>query len=201
MKTAVFLATRREADEALGCREFGFVQIRPDVFADFEVWENDTRYVFISGVGLVNAAACFAWAAKNYDFDFSINVGAAGDVGSGLNFGDFALIEKSVCLEPYNPKKIVFDISKFGDFGALAKFRKSLGSASRPVVSEKARAAAGRVCELVDMEGYAFARAAEALGKNIALLKFVSDFSPSCDIPKNIEALRSKMNDLKSLWI
>ncbi|MFR6032888.1 MAG: hypothetical protein ACLUKN_06720 [Bacilli bacterium] len=60
---------------------------------------------------------------------------------------------------------------------------------------------AGKFGQLVDMEGYAIARAAELFGKKLEMIKMLTDFSENCDISENITLLRDRLADCEGIWI
>ncbi len=191
----IFAAAIWEVCDVLNSGKFGFKKLKT---RPFEVWKSKKSLVVISGIGLVNAYAAFAWAAGEYRFSSALNVGMAGRT---MNFklpkgeehakmGFLYKISASSCIEPYNDH--VFDLSKSG---------KTLVTSSRPVETRSDRIRAGKLAELVDMEGYAFARAAKIYGKKLAMYKLVSDFSPKCNIRANTLALRHKLAEADWLWI
>ncbi len=207
MSEVIFVATHMEAESAIS--EYGYERI---CAVPFEVWKNRSKFLVISGIGLVNASMCFAWALENLKFDSAINIGAAGATGLiacsknsdakisnsstihtsaivGLEFGEFYEISKIVCLEPYNEDSFI--VSNYG---------MNLVSSSRPMGSAQERAFAAKSAELVDMEAYAFATAAKLFSKKLRVVKLVSDFSPECDIHENILSLRARMAHLPQIW-
>lgn len=186
----IFVATKKEA-AALERADFGYERIASE---PFEVWKNSTRTVIVSGIGLVNASLAFAWAAQNIEFETALNIGAAGATDALENAaercGEFYEISDVVCLEPYNERKY-----------ELAKSGVRLATASRPVSTASERKHAAKFAELVDMEGYAFARAAAIWGKKIKMIKMLSDFSETCDISASIENLRNRLAECEGIWI
>lgn len=186
----ILIASQKEA-AAVERAEFGYRRIYSK---PFEVWKNDTRVLIITGIGLVNASLAFSWAVDNIDFDKALNIGAAGATSALENSkelcGRFFKIAKVNCLEPYN----------FGEL-ELAGEGASLVTSSRPVSTQKQREYAGKFGQLVDMEGYAIARAAELFGKKLEMIKMLTDFSENCDISENITLLRDRLADCEGIWI
>ncbi len=185
----IFCATTWECEESLN--KFHF---KKELDTPFEVWCNGAKRVIITGIGLVNASVAFAWAVKNFDFSEALNVGAAGLTSRAENASQDSLgqcykISTVRCLEPYN--ELVFNIDEIG---------KTLVTASRPVSSLEERDYAGKFGELVDMEGYALARAASIFGKRISMLKMVTDFSQDCDIHANILSLSKGFAKMDEIW-
>ncbi len=194
MLRAVFFATRMEAEHVLAEKSFGYRQICAE---PFRVWRNDKNIIIVTGIGLVNASLGFAWAVRKYKFDDALNIGAVGatitdkDRGPSESImGKVYKISKVVCLEPYNEK--VFKLGRSG---------KALVTSSRPVSTREERIYAGKFAPLVDMEGYAFARAAEIYSKNISMVKMVTDFSHECDIFDNIRKMAERFAAMKDIWI
>ena len=186
----ILVASQKEA-AAVERAEFGYRRIYSK---PFEVWKNDTRVLIITGIGLVNASLAFSWAVDNIDFDKALKRGAAGATSALENSkelcGRFFKIAKVNCLEPYN----------FGEL-ELAGEGASLVTSSRPVSTQKQREYAGKFGQLVDMEGYAIARAAELFGKKLEMIKMLTDFSENCDISENITLLRDRLADCEGIWI
>lgn len=196
-----------EAEYAIARRGFKLSASLP-----YEVWEGDGKILIVSGIGLVNASLAFAWAARNYDFSEALNIGAAGSTGAvkcrksaenpddlgdaeilsctcgELKYGAFYEIGAVSCIEPYNEKEY-----------ALSRTGVRLATSSRPAQTAAERAYAAKKGDLVDMEGYAFAAAAELFSKKIRIVKMVSDFSPECDIHENIMLLRTRLAEI-NLW-
>jgi len=195
MLKPIFVATDLEIISVLENKEYGFKQV---LEKPFRVWQNDTRILIETGIGLVNSAAAFYWAVEKFKFDEAINVGAAGlCICDGVSederksmLAKFYDVKKVTCLEPYND--FSYELSESG---------KTLVSSSRTVESEADRKFAGLKGELVDMECYALARAADITGKKLIAKKLVTDFSAECDIFKNIRELQHHLAAEKSLWI
>ena len=95
-----------------------------------------------------------------------------------------------VCLEPYN--EMAFRLGRAG---------RALVSSGSPVSTREEREYAGKFAPLVDMEGYALARAAEVFGKKISMVKMVTDFSHECDISGNIKKMSEKFAQMEGVWI
>ena len=74
-KGVIFAAAISEVGGVLNSPKFGYRRVSEK---PFEVWENPTKVAVITGIGLANAATALAWAAGEYDFDFAVNIGAAG---------------------------------------------------------------------------------------------------------------------------
>lgn len=190
MLRAVFFATRMEAERVLAEKKFGYKQICAE---PFRVWRNRRNLIVITGIGLVNASVAFAWAARKFRFGDVLNVGAAGATAFGgkpVEMGKFYKISKVVCLEPYN--ETAFRLGRAG---------RALVSSGSPVSTREEREYAGKFAPLVDMEGYALARAAEVFGKKISMVKMVTDFSHECDISGNIKKMSEKFAQMEGVWI
>jgi len=179
MLTAVFCATETEAAHVVKDKNFAFKKI---VEAPFAVWRNKSVLLVITGIGLVNASLAFAWAAKKFRFENCVNIGAAGAAVVAEDprrkpprIGEFCEISNVGCVEPYNEK--IFTLSRGG---------RTLATSSRPMSTAQERAFAGQIGDLIDMEGYAIASAARIFSKKLSIIKLVTDFSPKCDIKKNI---------------
>lgn len=193
-KGVIFAAAKSEVGGVLNSPKFGYrmVSERP-----FEVWENPTKAVVITGIGLANAATAFAWAAGEYDFGFAVNIGAAGAASGKFGAADIGAyfdITGIACVEPYC--EAVYELGTLG--GARAA---TLATSSRPASTAAQRARAAGFGELVDMEGWALARAAEAFSKKLFVRKILTDFSPECDIKAGILSVCTSLKELENFWI
>ena len=207
----IFSATDFEVKDALEKFEYKKVAEAP-----FEVWRNDTCRLIITGIGLTPAATGFAWACSEFDFEEALNVGTCGATSAvkcnlkefshdepfkviselphervaEVDFASAYEISRVSSIEPYSDK--VFDLSPTG---------RTLATSSRPVSTAKRRALAGEKGDLVDMEGYAFAFAAEVFHKKISMIKLVSDFSEECDIMTNIRILSRRLSNIEGIFV
>ena len=193
-KGVIFAAAKSEVGGVLNSPKFGYrmVSERP-----FEVWENPTKAVVITGIGLANAATAFAWAAGEYDFGFAVNIGAAGAASGKFGAADIGAyfdITGIACVEPYC--EAVYELGTLG--GARAA---TLATSSRPASTAAQRARAAGFGELVDMEGWALARAAVAFSKKLFVRKILTDFSPECDIKAGILSVCASLKELENFWI
>jgi len=199
----IFCAADFEVEYVLKMHNFKKIYSEP-----FEVYQNDSAFLILTGIGLTPAATAFAWACSKFDFDEAINIGTCGassavecvlepfehtdpvyvisekpeDKKPQVVFASAYEISEVCSIEPYTDKRF-----KLSDTG------RTLATSSRPVASAKRRAMAGEKGELVDMEGYAFAFAAQVFGKKISLIKLVSDFSEECNINENIKSLQKRL--------
>lgn len=207
----IFSATDFEVKDALVKYDYKKVADVP-----FQVWRNDTCRLIITGIGLTPASVGFAWACSEFDFEEALNVGTCGATAAvkcnvkqfshddpfeviaelpeeRTNEVDFAsayAISQVSSIEPYSDK--VFKLASKG---------RTLTSSSRPVSTAKRRALAGQKGDLVDMEGYAFAFAAEVFHKKISMIKLVSDFSEECDIMTNIRILSKRLSNIEGIFV
>ncbi len=173
MKTIIF-ATYLEAEFAI--KKFGFQKL--DCLA-FDVYENKSARLCISGIGPANAAVCTAYLLNNFLITEILNIGACGALKQGFALGDIFEISKVLSADPYCDK--VFELQKNG---------LSLISSSKPIVRDEKRAELSLKAELVDMECYGILLALSAFNfdiKKFKAIKLVSDFSKNCDIEMNIK--------------
>lgn len=205
---AIFAATDFELGGVLESKKYGFKRI---LRSPFEIWKNSSTYIFISGIGPVNASLCFVYAVKNFEFGAVLNVGAAGALREGeFSLGEICLPNRVLCLDPYNNTEhdinfqdLGFEISKFFEEDISNKLSRpcAIASSARVTASRTEREEASIKCDIVDMEAYAYAQAAKLFKRKIAFIKFVSDFSPECDIHLNILRLRHTLENMPLLWI
>lgn len=140
--------------------EFSYKKVRE---TPYQVWENDTKTVVITRIGLANAATAFSWAASELDFESAINIGAAGAASpkfGAQELGEIFDVRSVSCIEPYCGE--VFEMQTMGGCETA-----TLATSSRPVASAKDREQAAGMGELVDMEGWALACAAKAFSKTL----------------------------------
>lgn len=193
-KGVIFAAAISEVGGVLSSPKFGYRRVSEK---PFEVWENPTKVAVITGIGLANAATALAWAAGEYDFDFAVNIGAAGAASGKFGAADIGAyfdITRIACVEPYC--ETVYELGALG--GARAA---TLATSSRPASTAAQRARAAGFGELVDMEGWALARAAEAFSKKLSVRKILTDFSPECDIKAGILSACAALGELEDFWI
>ena len=190
-KGVIFAAAISEVGGVLNSPKFGYRRVSEK---PFEVWENPTK---VAGIGLANAATALAWAAGEYDFDFAVNIGAAGAASGKFGAADVGAyfdITRIACVEPYC--ETVYELGALG--GARTA---TLATSSRPASTAAQRARAAGFGELVDMEGWALARAAEAFSKKLFVRKILTDFSPECDIKAGILSVCAALGELENFWI
>ena len=195
----IFSAVDFEIDGALKKHRFA-----REISAPFEVWRNDSRRIVITGIGLTPAAAAFAWACGKFDFDEDAEFdvlydgvsenSAAGSDGqtrksAPLVFARAYGISRVSSIEPYSDR--IFTLAERG---------RTLATSSRPVESLKRRTIAAAKGDLVDMEGYALAFAADVFGKKLSMIKMVSDFSQDCDINANIRKLSRRLANVRGIF-
>ena len=199
----IFCAADFEVTHVLAMHNFKKIYSEP-----FEVYQNETAILILTGIGLTPAATAFAWACSKFDFDEALNIGTCGASAAvqcvlepfehtddvyvisekpeekkpEVVFASAYEISEVCSIEPYTDKRF-----KLSDTG------RTLATSSRPVATAKRRALAGEKGELVDMEGYAFAFAANVFGKKISMIKLVSDFSEECNITENIKSLQKRL--------
>lgn len=193
-KGVIFAAAISEVGGVLNSPKFGYRRVSEK---PFEVWENPTKVAVITGIGLANAATALAWAAGEYDFDFAVNIGAAGAASGKFGAADVGAyfdITRIACVEPYC--ETVYELGALG--GARTA---TLATSSRPASTAAQRARAAGFGELVDMEGWALARAAEAFSKKLSVRKILTDFSPECDIKAGILSVCAALGELENFWI
>ena len=129
---------------------------------------------FIAITGIGSFAAHVVTTALSESIDRIINIGLAGSQNKDLAFGSIHTIRK-VSKFHWHPKGI--DAARKTLAGTLPEIQLaesglSLCTFDSPFYGELAG------CDLVDMEGYGHAFAAQAIGKKCTLIKVVSDF---CD--------------------
>lgn len=193
-KGLIFAAAKIEVGAALGSPKFAYRRVRE---RPFEVWENPSKIVVLTGIGLANAATALAWAAGEYDFDSAVNIGSAGAASEKFGAADIGAyfdVTRVACIEPYC--EAVYALGALGGVRTAA-----LATSSRPASSAAQRAHAAGFGEIVDMEGWALARAAEAFSKRLFIRKILTDFSPGCDISANIVSVCAALEGLENFWI
>lgn len=193
-KTAIFAATVWEIGGALKSPKFAYRQICKE---PFEVWENETKIAVVTRIGLASASLGFSWAARNFDFDTAINIGSVGAADpkfGAKHIGAYFDISQIKCIEPYCQS--VFKLEALGGIATA-----TLATSSRPVSTAVDRLEASKSGELVDMEGWALAQAAQAFAKKLFMRKILTDFSPECDIHANILSVCRSLEKLDDFWI
>lgn len=193
-KSVIFAATLWEVGGVVKSPKFGYRRVCE---FPFEVWENDTKRLVITRIGLASSSLAFAWAAQRFTFDEAINIGSVGAADSSLGRGDIGKyfdITKVSCIEPYCETH--FELSVLGGIETA-----TLATTSRPVSTLEERAYAAKFGRVADMEGWALAQAAQAYSKKLYMRKILSDFSPECDIHASILAVCAALEKLENFWV
>lgn len=122
----------------------------------------DEFNVLYTGVGKVNAAiSLMTFLYKNLNIKKVINVGTAG----GISINKHCIYECGVYIQgdimypSYEPETLTFDSSKH-TLSTFDSFQKSLPT---------------RKCDLVDMEGFVFAKICKLNKINFSCIKYVCD--------------------------
>ena len=145
-KSVIFAATLWEVGGVVKSPEFGYKRVCE---FPFEVWENDTKRLIITRIGLASSSLAFAWAAQRYAFDEAINIGSVGAADSSLgreDIGRYFDITKVSCIEPYCETH--FELPVLGGIETA-----TLATTSRPVSTLEERAYAAKFGRVADMEG------------------------------------------------
>ncbi len=184
---AFLFATELEAHSAIASFGFRLLRERP-----FKVFKNGKgNFLFISRVGILNAAGCMWHAARDYGVSSVCNIGACGALKPGFEVGDFVRITRCVFDFKYS-RKVYSPSLSLGE--KIASLRgAALITSVNPVVLQKDRERLSRYADVVDMEFYAICKAAELNGVEACAIKYVSDFSENCDIEKNIQKLEGRL--------
>lgn len=155
--------------------------------------------VLITGIGKTAAASATASALATYADPTRvqvINLGTAGalrDGVSGLHVPDVVLNHEisAAALRSlgYDPRERLA-LTPAGDGGGDGQPPLVLASGDVFVTEEQARERLAREASLVDMEGYAVAWAARAVGARVTLVKHVSDNADDSawDWPRQVAA-------------
>ncbi len=184
---AYLFATELEARSAINAFGFKLLRERP-----FKVFENDKgNLLFISRVGILNAADCMWYAARDCGVSSVCNIGACGALKSGFEIGDFVRITRCIFNFKYSRKVYSPSLSCGGKLDSLKGA--SLITSVNPVVLKSERERLSGYADVVDMEFYAICKAAELNGIEVSAIKYVSDFSENCNIEKNIQKLECKL--------
>lgn len=177
------MATELEAAPMIGgqvCRQ--------KLGTPFPVYEFSDVVLILSGMGKTRAAQATDWLIANVAPRLVVNAGAAGRVGSVGQHGELYQINEVCDGDQINVQPRDDHVLVLPSMGVLPAAR--LATYAEPVKSTVARAAASRVADLVDMEGFAVAQTCRRLKTPVHLVKYVSDASEGDDIVGAILALR-----------
>jgi adenosylhomocysteine nucleosidase len=146
------------------------------------VMGNGAIVLAVSEIGKTNAAIATAHLIEKLGPSRIFNLGAAGGVKRGLQIGDILHVDKIYELD--RPRLPSGDpVVHMPD--TLTGFRTvTLATQDRPVVTEPDRIAAGKIADLVDMEGAAVVQVCQAFEVSVNIFKIVTD-TDECS-PKEI---------------
>ncbi|MDR2686493.1 MAG: 5'-methylthioadenosine/S-adenosylhomocysteine nucleosidase [Oscillospiraceae bacterium] len=141
----------------------------------------------ICGMGMRKAAAGTRALIENYRPDILVNYGVSGGLAPGIGVGDtvVAVSSRPASGRAYRTEAAVPTDGDLADFAArvLPQARKGPAATSLGIIVSKKRKArlvekSGALC--VDMETYAAAKTARALGAPLLLIRCMSDtFEPA----------------------
>ncbi len=184
----ILMATRIEAEPFIKGLGLSKNEKKP-----VPVFESRGIVLSISGIGKSNAAIASTNLINRYGPKLIINLGAAGALSNNFMIGDILHIDR--IIEPDRPRLLSLkpevhkpDTLKGFDLASLATH-------DRPILSPQDRMAAGRLSELVDMEGAAIVQACRAFEIKAYLFKIVTDTPSSrkMEIIKNIIQTRGML--------
>jgi adenosylhomocysteine nucleosidase len=179
--TCILMATKIEAEPFIRGLGLSVKEKKP-----IPVFEGRDIVLSISGIGKSNAAIAATNLINGYGPKRIINLGAAGALNNNFMIGDILHIDK--IIEPDRPRLISHKPEVHKPDTLEGFDLASLATHDRPVLTQQDRARAGKLAELVDMEGAAIVQACRAFEIKAFLFKIVTDTASSgkMEIIKNI---------------
>jgi len=131
--------------------------------------------VLVTGIGKVNAAVAVTSILGEYSPSLVVNLGTAGALHDGLS-GTYVV---STVIEHDLDDDALYELTglHFSERIHLTDQGLTLATGDSFIADNVARARLAKRADLVDMEGYAVARAAKVAGVPVTLVKEVSDLA------------------------
>ena len=166
--TGIIIATKIEAEPFI--QGFGLETIEKK---PVPVMGNNAIVLAISDIGKTNAAIATSHLIQKFQPTRICNLGAAGAVDRNFKIGDILHIDKIYELDR---PRLPSDDPVVHKPDTLKGFRTvSLATQDRPVLKDLDRMAAGKLADLVDMEGAAVVQVCQAFGISVNIFKIVTD--------------------------
>jgi adenosylhomocysteine nucleosidase len=166
--TGIVIATKIEAEPFIKGLGLETIDKKP-----VHVMGNGAVVLAISDIGKSNAAIATAHLIERHHLSRICNIGAAGAVDRNFEIGDIYHIDKIYELDR---PRLLSDDPVVHKPDTLKGFRMaSLATQDRPMLKDLDRMAAGKLADLVDMEGAAVVQACQAFGVSAYLFKIVTD--------------------------
>ena len=181
-KTGIIIALKIEADPFIGGLGFEKISDKP-----FPVYHSKNLCLAVSGMGQVRSALAASYIINTYKTQKLCNLGSAGAAGDMFKTGD------------------ILNIDSVMDYGSLRITKKpgivkpcflrgyrtaSLATLDAPVTDPRERKEISAHADLIDMEGYGFAKACEIFNISAFLFKIVSDGPEDNDRDKIIRNIK-----------
>jgi nucleoside phosphorylase len=166
--TGLIIATKIEAEPFIQGFGLDTIEKKP-----VQVMGNGAIVLAISDIGKTNAAIATAHLIEKLGLTRICNLGAAGAVDRNFKIGDILHIDKIYELDrPRLPsdEPVVHKPDTIKGFRTV-----SLATQDRPVLKGLDRMAAGKLADLVDMEGAAVVQVCQAFGVSVHIFKIVTD--------------------------
>jgi nucleoside phosphorylase len=166
--TGLIIATKIEAEPFIQGFGLDTIEKKP-----VQVMGNGAIVLAISDIGKTNAAIATAHLIEKLGLTRICNLGAAGAVDRNFKIGDILHIDKIYELDrPRLPsdEPVVHKPDTLKGFHTV-----SLATQDRPVLKGLDRMAAGKLADLVDMEGAAVVQVCQAFGVSVHVFKIVTD--------------------------
>ena len=180
------MATHLEASPFLKNMFTERVQEKP-----FPVYESETGYCVISGIGKAAAAMATLYMVENFSPDYILNFGAAGALQKGFLVGEIFQVEE---VWEHDRPHLISKKKRSYKPTVLEGFPlKVCATGDVPVLAESERSALGAHAALVDMEGAGILQATALYDIPVSLFKIVSDtleHETDGEIIDNIRATR-----------
>lgn len=166
--TGLIIATKIEAEPFIQGFGLDTIEKKP-----VQVMGNGAIVLAISDIGKTNAAIATTHLIEKLGLTRICNLGAAGAVDRNFKIGDILHIDKIYELDR---PRLPTDEPVVHKPDTLKGFRTvSLATQDRPVLKGLDRMAAGKLADLVDMEGAAVVQVCQAFGVSVHIFKIVTD--------------------------
>ena len=192
--TGIVMATRLEAEPFISSGLFTQLEDKP-----LPVYSNGPVYLILSGIGKAGAAIAATYLVTKYKTETMYNIGAAGSTAENFSLGDILHIDAVI---DYDRPAFTGSKPRYLKPDILDGYRTAtLATRDSAAVSIEEREKAGKLAQLVDMEGAGFVQACRTFKAKNYLFKIVTDTPSHTEDRQIIDNIRDTRDTLYRFFI